>query len=143
MHTNLARKARTAPTAEDGFSLTELMIVLVVIGILVLLALPKLMPVVTKAKTTEAKLMLKQVYTLEQTFKYETDRYSAVLSEIGFEQERLVTEEGRARYKVEILSADEKSFRAQARAVVDFDGDGIHDVWVMDETGTLRNTVPD
>ena len=50
----------------EGFSLTELMVVLVIIGVLVLLALPKLLPVVTKAKTTEAKLMLKQVQTLEQ-----------------------------------------------------------------------------
>jgi type IV pilus assembly protein PilE len=134
----------TAPFADErGFSLTELMIVLVVVGILVLLALPKLMPVVTKAKTTEANLMLKQVYTLEQSYKYENDRYSTVLSEIGFEQEKLVTEQGRARYRLEILSADTKNFKAQASSVVDFDGDGTFDVWVTDESGTIRNSVPD
>ena len=54
---------------------------------LVLLALPKLLPVVTTAKTTEAKLMLKQVHTLEQTYKFERDRYSPVFSDIGLEQE--------------------------------------------------------
>ena len=53
--------------SEAGFSLTELMVVLVIIGVLVLLALPRLLPIVTKAKTTEAKLMLKQVYTFEQS----------------------------------------------------------------------------
>ncbi len=136
-------KALNWVKADGGFSLTELMIVLVIVGVLVLLALPKLMPVVTKAKTTEAKLMLKQIYTLEQSFKYENDRYSGVLSDIGFEQETLVTQGGRARYKVEVLSADEKAFKAQATAVVDFNGNGTFDVWVVDQTGTVRNTVPD
>ncbi len=83
----------------DGFSMTELMVVLVIIGILVLLALPRLRPVVTKAKTTEAKLMLKQVYTLEQSYKFEHDRYSQALPDIGFEQEKLTSEGGQARYK--------------------------------------------
>jgi len=138
----IARLRRTI-LDEAAFSLTELMIVLVVVGILVLLALPRLMPVVTKAKTTEAKLMLKQIYTLEQSYKYENDRYSTVLSDIGFEQEKLVTEGGRARYKVEVLSADAKGFKAQATSVVDFDGDGTFDVWVTDETGAIRNTTPD
>jgi len=100
--------------------MVELMVVLVIIGILVLLALPKLEPIVTKAKTTEAKLMLKQVYTLEKSYKYENDRFSASIDEIGFEQDKLVTDGGRARYKIEIVSADEKGFVAQATAVVDF-----------------------
>src|SRR2546422_4190708 len=99
---------------EDGFSLTELMVVLVIIGVLVLLALPKLLPIVTKAKTTEAKLMLKQVYNLEQSFKFEHDHYSKDLSEIGFEQEKLISQGGQARYKLEVSSADDKNFVAQA-----------------------------
>ena len=77
-----------------GFSLTELMVVLVIIGVLVLLALPKLLPIVTKAKTTEAKLMLKQVYTLEQSYKFEHDRYSNATGEIGFEQDKLISQGG-------------------------------------------------
>src|SRR5437870_7024999 len=100
--------------AERGFSLTELMVVLVIIGVLVLLALPKLLPIVTKAKTTEAKLMLKQVYTLEQSYKFEHDHYSSALAEIGFEQDKLISQGGQARYKIEIASADDKSFLAQA-----------------------------
>jgi type IV pilus assembly protein PilE len=143
MHRTLARRCTAPLAAQDGFSLTELMIVLVVVGVLVLLALPRLMPVVTKAKTTEAKLMLKQIHTLEQSYKYENDRYSTVLADIGFEQEKLVTEKGRARYKVEVLSADAKGFKAQATAVVDFDGDGTFDVWMTDESGAIRNSVLD
>jgi type IV pilus assembly protein PilE len=136
------RLLKRIPT-EHGFSLTELMVVLVIIGVLVLLALPKLLPVVTKAKTTEAKLMLKQVHTLEQAFKFEQDRYSRVLSDVGFEQQKLISEGGQARYTIEIVSADEKSFVAQATSTVDFDGDGTYNVWVVDETGAIREKVPD
>ncbi len=95
-----------------GFSLTELMVVLVIIGVLVLLALPKLLPLVTRAKTNEAQLMLRQVYTLEQSYKFEHDRYSQSLSDIGFEQERLISQGGQARYKIAITSADEPRFVA-------------------------------
>jgi prepilin-type N-terminal cleavage/methylation domain-containing protein len=42
------------PISENhGFSMVGLMVVLVIIGILVLLALPKLEPVVTKAKASD------------------------------------------------------------------------------------------
>jgi type IV pilus assembly protein PilE len=127
----------------SGFSLTELMVVLVIIGVLVLLALPKLLPLVTKAKSTEAKLMLKQVYTLEQSYKFEHDRYSQVLSEISFEQSKLISEGGQARYKIEITSADEKSFTAQAVSTVDFNNNGTFNVWIVDESGAIKEKVPD
>ena len=128
---------------ESAFSLTELMVVLVIIGVLVLLALPRLLPLVTKAKTTEAKLMLKHIYTLEQSYKYEHDRYSTTLSEIGFEQAKLISEGGQARYKLEVLSADESSFVAQAVSVVDYDNDGVFNVWAVDQTGAIKEKVPD
>src|SRR5437867_743526 len=124
--------------SEHAFSLTELMVVLVIIGVLVLLALPKLLPIVTKAKTTEAKLMLKQVYTLEQSYKFEHDRYSNLLSEIGFEQDKLISEGGQARYKIGISNADEKSFSAQAVSTVDFNGNGTFNVWIVDQTGGVK-----
>ncbi len=128
---------------ETGFSLTELMVVLVIIGVLVLLALPKLLPIVTKAKTTEAKLMLKQVYTLEQSYRFERDHYSQALNEIGFEQEKLVSQGGQARYKIEVVSADEKGFVAQATSVVDFNSNGVYNVWTVDETGAVKEKIPD
>ena len=128
---------------EAGFSLTELMVVLVIVGVLVLLALPKLMPVVTKAKTIEAKLQLKQLFTLEQSYKFEHDRYSQSLGEIGFEQEKLIAQGGQARYRVEILSADEMSFAALATSTVDFDGDGTFNIWKVDETGVVKEQTPD
>jgi len=128
---------------KNGFSLTELMVVLVIIGVLVLLALPKLLPIVTKAKTTEAKLMLKQVYTLEQSYKFEHDHYSQALADIGFEQEKLIADGGQARYKIEVATADDKGFTATATSTVDFNGNGVFNVWTVDETGNIKEKVPD
>ena len=119
------------------------MVVLVIIGVLVLLALPKLLPLVTKAKTTEAKLMLKQVYTLEQSYKFEHDTYSKLANEIGFEQEKLLSEGGQARYKIDITSASEKGFTAVATSTVDFNGNGTFNIWSVDESGVIKETVPD
>lgn len=70
-------------------------------------------------------------------------RYSPSLDEVGFEQERLVTAGGRANYRIEIVEATEHGFRATATAVVDFDGDGIFNVWEIDEEKELRETVKD
>ena len=101
------------------------------------------MPIVTKAKTTEAKLMLKQLHTLQQAFKYERDRYSVQLTEIGFEQEKLISEGGQARYRIEILGADEKGYQAEATSVVDFDNDGTFNIWMVDQAGVVSEKVPD
>lgn len=128
---------------QEGFSLTELLVVLVIIGILVLIAMPRLTPIVTKAKTTEAKLNLKQVFMLEKAFKYEYDRFSTNLVEIGFEQEKLITEGGTARYRIEIKKVDETSFKAVATAVVDYNNNGVFNVWEVNETGMIKEVVPD
>ncbi|MFO7445916.1 MAG: prepilin-type N-terminal cleavage/methylation domain-containing protein [Ignavibacteriaceae bacterium] len=136
-------KFKTFIRNTNGFSLTELLVVLVIIGVLVLLALPRLMPVVTKAKTTEAKLSLKQVYMLEKSFKFENDKYSTDLAEISFEQEKLITEGGTARYRIEIEQAELNSFKATAVSVVDFDNDGTFNVWEVTETGIIKEIIPD
>lgn len=129
--------------SQQGFSLTELMVVLVIIGVLVLLALPRLMPVVTKAKVIEAKLNLKQVYMLEKSYKFENDRYSTNLADIAFEQEKLVTDGGTARYKIEIVQADVNAFRAIATSVVDFNNNGSFNVWEVKEDGLIKEIKPD
>jgi type II general secretion pathway (GSP) G protein len=65
------------------------------------------------------------------------------LEELGFEQSRLVTDGGQANYLVEIVEASEHGFRATATAVVDFDGDGVYNVWEIDQDKNLRETVKD
>ena len=126
-----------------GFTLTELLIVLVIIGILVLLALPNLMPLISKAKSTEAQLQLNHLYMLEKSYFYLHSRYSDSLEKIGFEQEKLTSEEGSANYSIEIISSSSSGFTARAISVVDFDGDGVFNIWEIDELKNLREIVKD
>lgn len=127
----------------NGFSLPELLIVLVIIGILVLLALPNLMPLISKTKATEAQLQLGHVHTLEKTYFYMYSKYSTDLDEIGFEQEKLVTDGGKANYQIEIVDAGATNFTVRATAVVDFDGDGNFNVWEIDQDKNLTETTKD
>ena len=127
----------------QAFSLPELLVVLVIIGILVLIALPNLMPLISKAKSMEAQQQLVFLHTLEKSYFYIRSRYSASLEEVGFEHARLVTEGGNANYRIEIVSADEQGFRATATAVVDFDGDGVYNVWEIDQDKELKEITKD
>ncbi len=126
-----------------AFSLVELLVVLAIIGILVLLALPNLMPIISKAKSTEAQLQLNQIQMLEKTYFYEHSKYSTDLQEISFEQEKLVTDNGKANYLIKVLQADEKTFKATATAVVDFDGDGTFNTWEIDQDKNLKEVQKD
>jgi len=129
----------------SAYTLTEILVVLVIIGILILLALPNLMPLITKAKSTEAKVQLEHLCTLEKNFFYEKSKYSNDLNEIGFLQEKLTTDgkDGKANYKVSIISATNTSFMGRATAVADFDGDGVFNVWEIDQDKNLKEVTPD
>jgi type IV pilus assembly protein PilE len=128
----------------NAFTLSELLVVLVIIGILVLMALPVLMPLISRTRSVEAKQGLKHIYTLQRTFFFEFSKYSNDLEKIGFEQESLITDEGgKANYLFEVTVADTKTFQARATAVVDFDGDGQFNVWEIDEKNNLNEIVKD
>jgi len=127
----------------SAFTLTELLVVLVIIGILVLLALPKLMPLISKAKSTEAQLQLGHLHTLEKSYFYMKSKYSNNFEEIGFEQEKLVTDGGSANYRIDIIEASATGFKARATAVVDFDGDGKFNVWEIDQDKNLVEITKD
>ena len=127
----------------DAFSLPELLVVLVIIGILVLIALPNLMPLISRAKAAEAQQQLTFLHTLQRSNFYTYSRYSSSLEELGFEQQKLVSDGGHANYMIEIVEASEHGFRATATAVVDFDGDGIYNVWEIDQDKELKETVKD
>ena len=132
-------------TKLPAYTLTEILVVLVIIGILVLLALPNLMPLITKAKTTEAKMQLEHAHQLQKAYFYEHSKYSSSLAEIGFTQEKLTTDgaDGKANYRLEVVSATPTNFVVRATAAVDFNGNGTFNVWEIDQEKNLRETQPD
>ncbi|MDW8850102.1 type II secretion system protein [Flavobacterium sp. MMLR14_040] len=120
-----------------AYSLTEILIVLCIIGILLLMVLPNQTSVIGQAKAIEAQAMLNQVYGLEKSYFYRHSKYSGSLEEIGFEQEKTVDEGGQAVYKIEILEASNDSFSARATATSDLDGDGNFNTWEIDSKKIL------
>lgn len=112
-------------------------------GILILLALPNLMPLISKTKSMEAQMNLKHVYTLQRSNFLQYSKYNPSLDEIGFEHEKTVEENGNANYRIEIVEASNRGFLARATALVDFDGDGQFNVWEIDHDEQLREVIKD
>ena len=129
----------------NAYSLTEILVVLIIIGILLLLVLPNLLPLITRAKTTEAKLQLVHLQMLEKDYFYEHSKYTTDLAELGFVQEKLTTEskDGHANYRIEITSATNTGFTGKATAVVDFNQNGTFNVWEVDQDKNLKEVTPD
>lgn len=126
-----------------ALNLQETLIVLAIIGILLLLALPNLMPLISKAKSIEAQTQLKALYNSQTTYRYMYSKYTPEINELDFIPPKTVEENGTANYRYEILSADNVSFKARAEAITDFDGDGVFNVWEIDENGNPKQIIKD
>ncbi|MFC4816018.1 type IV pilin protein [Flavobacterium sp. GCM10023249] len=126
-----------------SFNLQEMLIVLAIIGILLLIALPNLMPLITKAKSVEAQTQLKAIFNAEKQYFFMNSKYSTSLTELDFETPKTVKENGSANYHYEIIQASNTSFKARATAVTDFNGNGTFNVWEIDQNGNPKQTVND
>jgi type IV pilus assembly protein PilE len=135
---------------EKAFTLIELMIVVVIIGVLAAMAIPRFMRTTTKSKQTEAKLILKQIYTMERAYRQERDAYypgdgSTVVAQPGAIIVPLGVEIAPAVYYSYSITGNGTSFTATAgsKAATGLDDDPTLDVWTIDQTGNLTVTTDD
>ena len=119
-----------------GFSLLEVMIVVVIIGILATLAYPSLEAYLQRAKQTEAKVSLSAIYTAQKIYFATNQTYADTLSKLDVQLES----GGSARHAI-TLTGDSTSFTATAKG--NLDDDAVLDIWTIDQNKTLQNTVND
>ena len=128
-----------------GFTLLELMIVVIVIGVIAALAIPRFMASTTKAKTAEVSQILKQVHVQERAYRQEYDTYwgNGVSADgsnpLNFAKLGVMIMEG-ARYTYSI-EATPTTFRCTATA--NLDDDPAVDTWTIDDGGALIQTTND
>lgn len=124
-----------------AYTLSEVLIVLCIIGILLLMVMPNQTAVVSQAKAIEAQTMLNHVFGLQQSYFYRHSKYATSLEQLGFEPGLTVDQGGQAVYKISIESATNKGFTATARSVTDLDADGNMNTWKINELKELEETV--
>ena len=117
-----------------GFSLMEVMIVVVIIGILAALAYPNLEKYLKRARQTEAKTNLSAIYTAQKIYftlhqSYADDIKKLDLSLVQGDPYTFTME------------ASTSTFKAQAEGNID-DDDAL-DIWTIDQDKDLRYTTDD
>ena len=117
-----------------GFSLMEVMIVVVIIGILAALAYPNLEKYLKRARQTEAKTNLSAIYTAQKIYFTLNQSYADNINKLDLS---LVQGDP---YTF-TMEASTSTFKAQAEGNID-DDDAL-DIWTIDQDKDLHYTTDD
>jgi prepilin-type N-terminal cleavage/methylation domain-containing protein len=148
MSTSHRRISKRKQLNQRGFSLLELLIVLVIIGILAGLAIPQYMSSTTKAKQTEAKELLHQIYLMERSYQQNHDQYWIPVAGLAANKDNpyafdtLGVEIMKSARYTYTINGDQDHFTATATAER-LDDDPAIDQWQIDQTGELKVIIDD
>ena len=113
-----------------GFSLMEVMIVVVIIGILAALAYPNLEKYLKRARQTEAKTNLSAIYTAQKIYFTLHQSYAEDINELDLSL-------AQGLYTYTIQDASTSTFKAQAEGNID--DDEALDIWTIEQNKILFN----
>lgn len=132
----MKKRSMTCCQKNYGFSLVEIMIVVVIIGILATLAYPRLQRYLVSSRQTEAKTNLMAIFTAQKIYQASNRKYANTLNKLGVEI--IQNENTLYRYTLE---ADTSSF--VARAIGNIDNDETEDSWTVNQDKDLINVEND
>ncbi len=121
---------------KSAFTLIELLITIVVMGIIVALALPQYTGYVAKSRQQDAKGQLMAIRQIEEIYKLQYGTYTADTAALGTEWRDTV-----GRYAFAITAADATTFTATATGNID--DDATNDVWSINENGNPQSVTND
>ena len=113
-----------------GFSLMEVMIVVVIIGILAALAYPNLEKYLKRARQTEAKTNLSAIYTAQKIHFTLHQSYAEDFNKLDLSL-------AQGLYTFTIQEASKNTFKAQAEGNID--DDEALDIWTIEHNKILFN----
>jgi prepilin-type N-terminal cleavage/methylation domain-containing protein len=128
----------------NNYTLIELMAVAVVIGILAAIGIPRFMQATVKAKKTEAKGILKQIYVMQSAYFQENECYypgdgTSITAQPGQNIPPLYIEIMISAHYSYTVTGTKTTFSATAgsRKSTGLDDDPTLDIWTIDQTGNL------
>jgi type IV pilus assembly protein PilE len=120
-----------------GFSLTELLVSLVIVAIIVSIAYPMYTGYVTKSRQQDAQVQLTAIRQAEEMYKLQYHTYTGDLNNPNLSWRRPVMPPHKYTYSID---AGWTTTSYTAKATGNIDGDLYKDVWIIDQNGSLMNT---
>lgn len=126
------------PTRTRGFTLIEIMIVVVIIGVLSVMAYPMYAKYQCRAKQGEAKVALKVIYLAQDAYRGRNDMY--ITAAMAPTELYPVLTGNYSRYDFPIINATNNTFLAEANGKAG--NVMVGDSWSVNHLFDITNTTP-